>query len=322
MVARRCCLALFFVVACAPSEPMEDHNWDLMAEFGAPQPPLRVATLEPLVSIPFTPSGMVFHDRGDALYVGMDLGYCQADSFTGEITQVPSEVSEWMPPGSTVVDIGDAEHSVLMRSGDFVGDAFATIRLPHLQAVQMGDDVVVALRGDEEKCVITRTNWWNTGTDTEIPTELCPGDLAVDRRNESAWVASGDLWLITRFATMIAENVGHSIEFEPTENLGIVSDGEALRAYDSRGELRWTYRDDDALVRYVTGGDAGLVLAAYTGDRDRLVALDAASGRVMLDMESGYADHLTVSADGSRVALHDATEIYIYDLMWEQPLRE
>jgi len=315
MVSRLSGLVTVCLVACSSGDAIEGANGDAIG------PVLRMANLEPLVSIPFTPSGMAFHERGGLLYVGMDLGYCQADSFSGEVTQAPAEIAEWMPPGTSVVDIGDGEESVLMRSGDYVGVAWATLWLPHLRAVQMGDENVVALRGDDEQCAVTRADLGKNRdpSHVSVPTELCSGDLAVNDRTEDAWVANGDLWLVTHTASVIAPGVGDAVVFEPTQRLAVVSDGEHLIAFDDHGERHWVYKDGDPLVQFVAGGEAGLILAAYSGEVPRLVALDAATGQVMLDMESEPADHLSVSAFGNRAAVHHDGDIYVYAMTWDAP---
>jgi len=303
----------FLLTACSSGLPTSSLE---LYEPGVDAPTFRLATLDPIVSIPFRPEGMALGKGGSLLYLGMEDGYCQSDTRSGEVTPVPTEVIEWFPWGSTVVDSGSGGYDVLMTSGEVVGTGFWVEILPHLQVARMGfEGDVVALRGDGDRCSLTRFNGGGSRTEVEVDAELCWGDLAVDRRRTSvAWVANGDLWRVGTTAEKVASDVGSLLQFEPTLRLPIVSDGEVIRAVDPSGAILWEYRDTDELVRFVTGGSAGLVMAAYTGVTDRLVALDASTGQVMLDEVTGYADHLQISQKGDTLALHDSGDVYIYAL--------
>ena len=318
MVSRGTCVVFLALTACGQtSEYSLTNGLNVAAEVPQANAASRLAFLHPVVSVPFAPEGMIFHPSGDYIYLGMGFGFCQGDSGTGDVTSVPSEVSEWLPAGSVVVDIGRNENEVLMVSGEFIGTPSLGHYLPGLKVARSGDDEIVALRGWGGRCKLTRIVGFAGRTDYEMPVALCDGDLAVDRRTDNlAWIANGDLWSVTTTETKVAENVGDQLEFEPTEKLAVVASGSTLRAFRSDGTEAWAFDDGYELVQFVSGGDAGLILAAYSsGSTDRLIAIEASSGAVMMDRQLDViVDQLAVSQNGERVAIHSDHDVYIYAL--------
>ncbi|TNE84444.1 MAG: hypothetical protein EP330_29975 [Deltaproteobacteria bacterium] len=263
--------------------------------------------------------GLVLHEDGSKGHAGMLGTNCPFETEQGTVTgdyQLPDE-------GEKVVDSGDliGEDTVLLLLGDdahlldkSTGEyTHETLTFANLVDARLFTGGMAALTEDLGSCRLE----WSDGQTSESP---C-GELDVDIVTGTAMVRHprGVSLLDAEGARVIAEPTAHAV-LDSVAAAVYVADGQVVRGLDHDGTVRWETPVDGEVLALSEAGATGAA-AVFVGFDDglgELLYLDGDTGAVQARVGTpGWADELTVSADGSTVALVRPSETHFYRLSGE-----
>lgn len=262
--------------------------------------------------------GVVLYDDGQRGHAAMWNTTCEFDTLNGWLISdhdLPTESEE-------IVDTFEGE--VLGRSD--VG-AHPVWRLGQrdleLRGVVDGRlfaDGLVVLRETRDGGCEAR---WDDGAVVALDASACAADaLDVDREDGSLFVRQGaEVVKVDREGVNPFDGAADLVVFDrTTELVYLANKGEReVWANDLGGGLVWSTKLPGAITAMDDMGRRGAVMVVIEdGDRGRVVVLDGLTGDRRTEAEAPSAEvDVTVSEDGTTMAVTLETEVHFYDLTEE-----
>ncbi|HHO50090.1 MAG TPA: hypothetical protein ENK18_04270 [Deltaproteobacteria bacterium] len=149
-----------------------------------------------------------------------------------------------------------------------------------------------------------------------LPAAACGSELAVDHDTGTVWLANGDLWSVRGgVATLEAQGVGDRITFEPERKIPVTAyrEGNVVTAHGL-----WAVQLQHAVRDLTHMGSLGGIFVMTFGDSasvNHLVALEGATGGVMMDQNApGMDGRLYVSDNGEVAAIGMGSQTMFYTI--------
>ncbi|MCO4743207.1 MAG: hypothetical protein KC912_00360 [Proteobacteria bacterium] len=265
--------------------------------------------------------GLVLHQDGSIGHAGMMGTNCPFETSEGSVTgdyQLPGE-------GEKVVDSGDliGENTVLLLLGDdahlldkSTGEyTHETLTVAGLEEARLYEGGIVALSREETgACLVS----WS---DSEESVAAPCGDLDVNPETGLAVIAhERGVSLVSANDVFRVADFGDSGVYDHNAQAIYTSDAQTVRALEEDGTLRWEVELEGRVVDITEAGATGAaaVFVALPDGAGQVVYLDGDTGARQASVRTpGLADELTVSADGSTVAITRAGAAHFYRLSAE-----
>jgi hypothetical protein len=264
--------------------------------------------------------GLVLHDDGERGHAGMLGTNCPFETQQGTVTgdyDLPEQGEEVVDSGDLIgedtvlLTLGDAAHLLEKSSGVYTHE---TLSFPGLRDARLIRGGLVALVEDGERCRLE----WTAGASED---SLC-GSLDVHGEDGTAlvWGPEGAA-VYDGTEARILDSLPSAAALDAASEAVYAAEESIVRAFDLDGMLRWEVADLGGEVRGLTEAGAtgaAAVFVALEDGRGKLLYLDGATGSIQASvLTPGVADMITVSADGSTVAMVRPHEAHFYRLSGE-----
>lgn len=263
--------------------------------------------------------GLVLHEDGEIGHAGMLGTNCPFETSEGKVTgdyDLPDNNETIVDSGDLIGEntvlalIGDDAHLLDKSSGNY---SHETIVMPGLLDARLYVGGLAGLVDLGDTCEV---RWSDDGSAVSAP---C-GQLDVDPLSGLAVVTGvRGLSVVDRDGAMRVDAADAAVIDGSAEAIYLL-EGPNVRALEFDGSLRWELTLDGTVLALAEAGSTGAAaaLVGHENGTGELLYLDGDTGAVQARIATpGWAEGLTVSADGSTVALTRPTHTHFYRLAGE-----